>query len=613
MICCIILSTSWHSVAQENSSVSASHPVSKNDTLPLTSTSYTDRTLLNNRLFLYQSGNEITSAAQAIAAFKQGKFSQNTAGQVSFGFTNAVLWAVLPVNVNTVSNSQIGASLGTSQAADTQNIDNKTSLKRVIEIDNAWLDKIDVFFIKGNEIVRREALGDTEHIERRGYNARMPTVSYAFSPGETFVVFRFVSQDPMTIPVYLSNEHAKKTVMLENAYFYGFLYGALLILLVYNLVLFVYLRERKYLLYSCYLFAFTAFNFTYTGHGYWWFWGAYPSVQQWLMPALMLCYITAGVTFTIEFLNTKKYLPSLFAKRKLIYSGLLLLALIMLIYGNQRFAILAQLVILTSLSLWMLLIGILCYRNGNTLAKFFVPAILLGTGGATVSSLATWGVVPYSQWAFRGIELGMFLEMSLLSVSLGFNFKEVYKARLSAEFTSRVYPLTNLYNRRAFSQLVYPLWELGVRKKQKLAVVLIDLDWFKQINDAFGHDAGDRVLELVAKTIKERVRSSDLVFRWGGEEFLLFLPDTNLEEAKTLAETLRIAVEKETSQGIAKVTMSIGIASLAPYHQTAAENEESNLKSADKTNEISLHELIKTADNALYQAKQGGRNCVVAA
>ena len=327
----------------------------------------------------------------------------------------------------------------------------------------------------------------------------------------------------------------------------------------------------------------------------------------------MFCYITAGVTFTIEFLNTKKYLPSLFAKRKLIYSGLLLLALIMLIYGNQRFAILAQLVILTSLSLWMLLIGILCYRNGNTLAKFFVPAILLGTGGATVSSLATWGVVPYSQWAFRGIELGMFLEMSLLSVSLGFNFKEVYKARLSAEFTSRVDPLTNLNNRRAFSQLVYPRWELGVRKKQKLAVVLIDLDWFKQINDAFGHDAGDRVLELVAKTIKERVRSSDLVFRWGGEEFLLFLPDTSLQEATTLAETLRVAVEKETSGGIAKVTMSIGIASLAPYHQTAAENEDSNLKSADKTNEMSLHELIKSADNALYQAKQNGRNCVVAA
>ena len=63
--------------------------------------------------------------------------------------------------VNTVSNSQIGASLGTSQAADTQNIDNKTSLKRVIEIDNAWLDKIDVFFIKGNEIVRREVILNT--------------------------------------------------------------------------------------------------------------------------------------------------------------------------------------------------------------------------------------------------------------------------------------------------------------------------------------------------------------------------------------------------------------------------------------------------------------------
>lgn len=254
----------------------------------------------------------------------------------------------------------------------------------------------------------------------------------------------------------------------------------------------------------------------------------------------------------------------------------------------------AQLVILTTLSLWMLLIGVMCYKNGNVLAAFFVPAIVLGTGGATVSSLATWGVVPYSQWAFRGIELGMLLEMSLLSVSLGFNFKEVYKARLSAEFTSRIDPLTNLYNRRAFTQLVYPIWELGIRKKQRMSVVLIDLDWFKQVNDEHGHDAGDDVLELVAKTIKSRVRSSDLVFRWGGEEFLLFLPDTNKNDAKVLAENLRLSVEQATSESIATVTTSIGVAAFNPEQV-----------GVDK-----IEKLIKAADNALYLAKQKGRNCV---
>jgi diguanylate cyclase (GGDEF)-like protein len=578
---------SWYASAQPNSinsDTSSSFNSNLNtDTDPkgsvdsqfiVISSSDDHRSLVNNKLFLSKPDNTITTAQQALMVFNEGEFIENTANRVSFGFTEEVLWAVLPIQADTTTDG---------------------GLSSVIEIDNAWLDVVDIFFISGNEIVRQESLGDTEAISGRTYNARMPSVSHVFAPGSTYVVFRFISQDPMTIPIYLCSEKSKQSVMLENAYFYGFLYGALLILLVYNLVLYTYLKERRYLLYSCYLLAFTAFNFTYTGHGYWWLWGEMPSVQQWLMPTLMLCYITAGVTFTIEFLNVKKYLPSLFARRKFIYAGLLALAVVMLAYGSQQFAIMAQLVILTTLSLWMLLIGVMCYKNGNVLAAFFVPAIVLGTGGATVSSLATWGVVPYSQWAFRGIELGMLLEMSLLSVSLGFNFKEVYKARLSAEFTSRIDPLTNLYNRRAFTQLVYPIWELGVRKKQRMSIVLIDLDWFKQINDEFGHDAGDGVLELVAKTIKARARSSDLVFRWGGEEFLLFLPDTSVSDAKALAETLRLSVKEVTSESITTVTTSIGVAAF----------------NAQESGGTRIEGLIKVADKALYVAKQKGRNCVV--
>ena len=576
---------SWYASAQPNS-INSDISFNSNlntDTDPkgsvdsqfvVISSSDDHRSLVNNKLFLSKPDNTITTAQQALMAFNEGEFIENTANRVSFGFTEEVLWAVLPIQADTTTDE---------------------GLSSVIEIDNAWLDVVDIFFISGNKIVRQESLGDTEAISGRTFNARMPSVSHVFAPGNTYVVFRFISQDPMTIPIYLCSEKSKQSVMLENAYFYGFLYGALLILLVYNLVLYTYLRERRYLLYSCYLLAFTAFNFTYTGHGYWWLWGEMPSVQQWLMPTLMLCYITAGVTFTIEFLNVKKYLPSLFVRRKFIYAGLLALAVVMLAYGSQQFAIMAQLVILTTLSLWMLLIGVMCYKNGNVLAAFFVPAIVLGTGGATVSSLATWGVVPYSQWAFRGIELGMLLEMSLLSVSLGFNFKEVYKARLSAEFTSRIDPLTNLYNRRAFTQLVYPIWELGVRKKQRMSIVLIDLDWFKQINDEFGHDAGDAVLELVAKTIKARVRSSDLVFRWGGEEFLLFLPDTSVSDAKALAENLRLSVKEVTSEFITTVTTSIGVAAF----------------SAQESGDTKIEGLIKVADEALYVAKQNGRNCVV--
>ncbi|MDP5190928.1 GGDEF domain-containing protein, partial [Rheinheimera baltica] len=231
-------------------------------------------------------------------------------------------------------------------------------------------------------------------------------------------------------------------------------------------------------------------------------------------------------------------------------------------------------------------------KNKDPLAKFFIPAVIMGAGGATISSFATWGIIPYSHWAFRGIEVGMLLEMSLLSISLGFNFKLTQEARISAESNALHDPLTNLYNRRAFSQLVHPSWELGKRNNNPMSIMLMDLDWFKRINDQFGHAVGDKVLEGVAKEIKSRIRDSDIPLRWGGEEFLIFLPNTNSVQAKQLAEDLRAKIENIKIDNIGNVTMSIGVVSATP-------------------DQIDLEQLVNLADEALYSAKEQGRNTVI--
>lgn len=545
-----------------------------------------ERTLVNQHLQLMLNSGNYLSPQQAYHAFLDGQFYINHNKQVSFGFTNKEVWAVLSIEVT--------GTLISSSSSDSSRTAAEQGVTRVLKVDNAWLDNIDVFFFYSGKLVRQVALGDTEVIGNRPYNSRMPAVEHHFPEGTTEVLFRFVSQDPMTIPIYVATAKGMAKQALVDAYFYGALYGALIILFVYNVMLYFFLKESRFILYSCYLLTFLLFNFTYTGHGYWWLWGSVPNIQQWLMPALMFCYITAGVSFTIGYLNAKVYLPRLYTRRHLLYLGLASLAAVMLAYGSQSFAVMAQLIILTTLSVWMLLIGLFAYKNGNVLAKFFVPAIALGTGGATVSSLATWGIIPYSQWAFRGIEIGILCEMSLLSISLGFNFKQVQEAKVSAETSARIDPLTNLFNRRAFAQLVHPIWQLGKRNQQSMAVLLIDLDWFKQINDYFGHDVGDKVLETVAQSIKARVRNSDLLFRWGGEEFLVFLPSTDINEARLLAETLRCEIEQITMINGVKVTMSLGVAS--------------NLAT-----EIAIEGLIKQADEALYKAKKAGRNCVVTA
>lgn len=540
--------------------------------------------LINHKLWMYFEGGSASAAEDILAKYQQNSLVKNVGRQVSYGFTDNTVWGVLKIELNNYS-------VLTNQVDETRQ-QTISPLPLTIKIDNAWIDDIDVYFFESGKRKHHVRLGDNQVHSARREDTRMPSLSYRFTQPETLVIFRFATQDPMTIPIYVGPPRAAKDKSTENAYFYGALYGALIILLLYNLVLYSYLREQRYLLYSLYLSSFLLFNFTYTGHGFWWVWSESVFLQQWLMPALMFFYLFSAVRFTIEFLNTQLYLPRLYRSRKYIYGALVGLAVIIVLVGNRSFAVMSQLVVLTSISVWMLCIGILAYRNGDTLAKFFLPAILCGTGGATVSSLATWGLIPYSKWAFRGIEIGMVLEMSLLSISLAFNYKQVQQARKNAERDARLDPLTSLYNRRAFEDLVYPIWELGKRSNKFMSVMLIDIDWFKKVNDKYGHDMGDKVLQKVAEEIKGQVRGSDITFRWGGEEFLVFLPNTRVQYAKQIAENLRLHLFTHDINKLLRVTVSIGVAGTTP-------------------GEHDINVLIKESDQALYLAKAKGRNKVV--
>lgn len=156
-------------------------------------------------------------------------------------------------------------------------------------------------------------------------------------------------------------------------------------------------------------------------------------------------------------------------------------------------------------------------------------------------------------------------------------------------------PLTNLYNRRFLNEFMERELALARRNQKPLAVVMLDLDHFKQLNDQFGHQTGDKVIEMVAKHLLRQSRRTDVLFRYGGEEFLVILPNTNATQALHLAENWRLHVEQ--AQIFAKhqaitITLSAGI-SVYPEQGTTAFN------------------LIQAADEALYQAKASGRNQVV--
>jgi diguanylate cyclase (GGDEF)-like protein len=164
-------------------------------------------------------------------------------------------------------------------------------------------------------------------------------------------------------------------------------------------------------------------------------------------------------------------------------------------------------------------------------------------------------------------------------------------------------PLTQAYNRRYFDLRFTDEIERSLRQGDDLACMFLDVDFFKKVNDTYGHHIGDMVLTQLVNLIKEQVRACDIVARYGGEEFAVVLPSVNLSKATEIAERLRKAVEVDKrlscEQGGLNITVSIGLGILSTIDDKGI-----NSKSLGKR-------LLQNADEALYEAKDSGRNQVV--
>lgn len=152
--------------------------------------------------------------------------------------------------------------------------------------------------------------------------------------------------------------------------------------------------------------------------------------------------------------------------------------------------------------------------------------------------------------------------------------------------------LTNLYNRHYLYQVVGNYMEYADRYEVPLSVLILDLDFFKRVNDTWGHPIGDEILKMTAKMMKEAIRESDILVRFGGEEFLVLMPQTSIEGAIVVAEKIRMAIEEANHPITGKITASLG--------------------AAERMKMESFRHLYYRVDKALYEAKETGRNRVVA-
>jgi diguanylate cyclase (GGDEF)-like protein len=168
--------------------------------------------------------------------------------------------------------------------------------------------------------------------------------------------------------------------------------------------------------------------------------------------------------------------------------------------------------------------------------------------------------------------------------------RKILEIRKQIEEMANTDGLTGIFNRRHALMRFQEELERAKRLHRELSCIILDIDHFKSVNDTYGHLAGDEVLKEVTDCVKHSIRSYDIFGRYGGEEFLVIMPDATLEEAKSLAERIRNAIKVHTIQDI-KVTVSLGV---------------THYRSSDNV----VDDIIKRADECLYEAKSAGRNCM---
>lgn len=246
------------------------------------------------------------------------------------------------------------------------------------------------------------------------------------------------------------------------------------------------------------------------------------------------------------------------------------------------------------------------FREGVEVERWAQPLLMIAFGSTgLVFATAFLDIRRHWRLAYRLSQGSVALVMLLyvlslvlgsqsLALALASRIRRAQQKQYQAELDANMDSLTGLNNRRALYQRAEVFWRLSQRHQLPLSVVVLDIDHFKNFNDTYGHAFGDEVLKKLAQCMRANVREQDLAARWGGEEFILLMPNIGMEQAVAFAERL-LQVLRNTPmvyQGVGvQVTASFGVAQLCPQDNN-------------------LDDLIQRADQALYRAKHEGRNRV---
>ncbi|MDA3947261.1 MAG: sensor domain-containing diguanylate cyclase [Helicobacteraceae bacterium] len=415
-----------------------------------------------------------------------------------------------------------------------------------------------------------------------------------------------------------------KSQQLRNNLLVGII-SALFALLLYNIFIWIILRKNEYFWYNIYLVGVMLSLLTFNQVGSYYLWNNSLYLID-MMPFLSIgTLFVSFILFTREFLETSKFLPVVDKILKALIV-VTISAVVLANFGERHLAIgLVQLV--SFVFIFFPVIGFILWHRGYQIARGYTLASLLLSFTFLLSLLRYIDVLQSNELLFWVNRFGFIAEGILLSIALADRItileKETMRAQESvrhtleeakntlesevkkrtveleiltkkAEELARTDELTGIWNRRALLERGDDLIRFAIRYKMPFSIVIIDIDHFKDVNDKYGHEAGDITLRSFAKEISDNIRDTDFFARIGGEEFVILLAHTRADEAmektKILLKKIE-ALEISYKDLIVKVTASMGVCEFSDLEDTS-------------------YSLIAKADQALYHVKQNGRNSV---
>lgn len=528
------------------------------------------------------------------------EWQTNTESKVNFGSTRAAFW----LRVSFTDLAQLRETT-------------------YIRLDYPHLDVVDLYLLDDDGVLQHVQTGDTRPFDNRVVRHRtfllpLPTDH----SGPVGVVIRVATQGPMQLPLDLITRSALDAEEKPLHIWFGVYFGVMAIMLLYNGVIFIFVRDLSYLLYLVYIMTTAALQFTLYGFSFEYLWPASTTLNNLMILLLTGCMPFTAIAFVWRFIDLSRIGDRYdIAMTTLLLAGFAAVLLGAFVMPYMTTLKLAHVMSFIAVSAGFYL-GVKYWIKGVKAARIFALAWFVYMVFIVYYLLAITGAIQPDLVSRHALEIGSALEVALLSLAFADRLNAEKELRLNAQLKlnqdldllvrertdelekanqrlkeiSNTDGLTGLCNRRHFDEIFALEFQRAFRDKTCLAVLMIDVDHFKSINDTYGHPFGDACLQQLAQLIGDAIRRPpDLAARYGGEEFVVLLPATDLEGALHVAENIRAAVEKSPvrDQGHhAQITASVGVMSAIPAHRDQREA------------------FLSRADAQLYHAKRNGRNRV---